>query len=126
MITDNANTGGGGGDDFPDRIGDPNDGPGTITEWFDTGAFAMPAALDWGDAGRNIIRGPGTINLDFSIFKNFFITENQSLQFRAEFFNITNHTNFDVPNTRFGTSQFGRIFSAGDSRQIQFAFKYIF
>ena len=126
LVSDNANTGGGGGDDFPDRIGNPDGGPGTIKEWFDTGAFALPAALDWGDAGRNIITGPGTINIDFSIFKNFFIAENQSLQFRAEFFNISNHTNFDVPNNRFGTSQFGQIFSAGDSRQIQFAFKYIF
>ena len=126
LVTDNANTGGGGGDDFPDRIGDPNNGPGTIKEFFNTGAFALPAALDWGDAGRNIIRGPGTINLDFSIFKNFFITENQTFQFRAEFFNILNHANFDVPNSSFGTSQFGQIFSAGDSRQIQFAFKYIF
>ena len=127
LITDNANTGGGGGDDYPDRVGDPNEGaPHTIKEWFNTDAFALPAALDWGDAGKNIITGPGTINLDFSIFKNFFITENQTFQFRAEFFNILNHANFDVPNGSFGTSQFGQIFSAGDGRQIQFAFKYIF
>jgi len=70
--------------------------------------------------------GPGTVNFDFSLFKNFNFAEERRLQFRSEFFNIFNHANFDLPNRLADTPQFGRIFSASDGRRVQFALKYIF
>jgi hypothetical protein len=123
---DNAGTGGGGADDRPNLVGDPNNSPKTPEQWFNTSAFVLGPAGQYGNAARNVITAPGINNFDFSIFKNFRFAERHALQFRAEFFNGFNHTQFDLPNTVFGTANFGRIFSAGDGRQIQFALKYSF
>jgi Carboxypeptidase regulatory-like domain len=126
LAFDNAGTGGSGADDRPDLVGDPNNGPKTPLEWFNTAAFALPTPGRYGNARRNIIDAPGVSNFDFSIFKNFHINEKHQFQFRAEVFNLFNHTQFDPPNTVFGTANFGRITSAGDGRQIQLAVKYSF
>jgi hypothetical protein len=126
LAVDNAGTGGAGADDRPDLIGNPNNGPKTPLEWFNTAAFVLPPAGRYGNARRNIIDAPGISNFDFSLFKNFRITEKQQLQFRTEVFNLFNHPQFDPPSTVFGTSSFGRISSAGDGRQIQVALKYNF
>jgi hypothetical protein len=64
--------------------------------------------------------------VDFSIFKSIPITERLNLQFRSEFFNVLNHTNLGDPNTTFGTPQFGMIFGAGPSREIQFSLRLEF
>jgi hypothetical protein len=106
----------------------------------DSSKAAFPLCLNlMGNAGRNILIGPGTTNLDFSIFKNNYIkriSETFNVQFRAEFFNILNHANFAVPITPDNTDIFdpsgaGPLGSAGkltststDSRQIQFALKF--
>jgi hypothetical protein len=126
LAVDNAGTGGGGGDDRPNLVGDPNTGPKTPLQWFNTSAFALGPAGQFGNAGRNVITVPGILNFDFSLVKNFQVREGHGLQFRAEFFNAFNHAQFDPPNTTFGTANFGRIFSAGDGRQIQLALKYRF
>lgn len=126
LSTDNAGTGGGGADDRPNRVGDPNDGPRTTQQWFNTSAFVLGPAGQYGNAGRNIIDAPGILNFDASLFKSFRIVEGHSLQFRAEFFNVANHPQFDPPNTVFGTANFGRVLSAGDGRQVQLALKYLF
>ena len=107
-------------------MGDPNSGPKTPLQWFNTAAFVLGPAGRYGNAGRNVITVPGILNFDFSLVKNFRIREGHGLQFRAEFFNGFNHAQFDPPNTTFGTANFGRIFSAGDGRQIQLALKYRF
>lgn len=116
----------GGWYDRPDLIANPNDGPKTAQEWFNTSAFALAPTGTYGNAARNIVEAPGIANWDFSIFKNFRLTERQRLQFRAELFNIFNTPQFDPPNTTFGSPSFGEIFSAGDGREIQFALKYSF
>jgi hypothetical protein len=121
---DNSNTGN--FQDRPDTVCNPNTGPRTIFEWFNTSCFALPAPYTYGDTGRNTIDGPPIKNLDISLFKNFVITETKSLQFRAEFFNSLNHPNFNPPGTTFGTPSFGVISSAADPRQIQFALKLLF
>jgi len=126
LAVDNAGTGGAGGDDRPNLVGDPNTGPKTPYQWFNTSAFVLGPPNQYGNAGRNVITAPGINNFDFSFFKNFRVTESHRLQFRAELFNGFNHTQFDLPNTVFGTSNFGRIFSAGDGRQIQLVLKYSF
>lgn len=123
---DNAGTGGGGSDDRPNLIADPNNGPKTPQQWFNTAAFVLGPAGRYGNAARNVIQAPGILNFDFSLFKTFHVMERQSLDFRAEFFNGFNHTQFDPPNTVFGTANFGKILSAGDGRQIQLALKYRF
>ncbi|MBV8475828.1 MAG: TonB-dependent receptor [Acidobacteria bacterium] len=121
---DNSNTGN--FYDRPDTIGNPNNGPKTVTEWFNTSAFALPPPFTFGNTRRNTIDGPGIKTLDLSLFKNITLTERTSLQFRAEFFNSLNHPNFDPPGTTFGTPSFGVISGAADPRQIQFALKFLF
>jgi len=86
-----------------------------------------------GTVARNTVIGPGLAQLDFSTGKNFKITESQRIQFRAEFFNLTNHPNFRIPTAAVFNNNGTRNVNAGrvDStrspeRQIQFALKYIF
>jgi hypothetical protein len=84
----------------PDRIGDGRLSDPTVDRWFDTAAFATPAQFTYGNAGRNILYGPGRVNTDFSVFKTFVGGGSFRLQFRAEFFNLWNHTQFDLPTRR--------------------------
>lgn len=99
----------------------------TIDRWFDLTAFTTNAPGTIGNAGRNLIYGPGTKNLDLMVSRSFAMPwENHSLQFRAEAFNATNTANFGVPNTAIGTPAAGRIVSAADPRRVQFALKYMF
>jgi hypothetical protein len=105
----------------------------TRAEWFNTAAFTNPAPGTWGDSGRNILQGPGTKNVDFSVFKNTHFAESKVLQLRAEFFNLFNTPQFDNPATTVGTSTFGKVSSAGSEpvfqrleRQIQLAAKVDF
>jgi hypothetical protein len=110
----------------PDLAGGAIEGPRTVEQWFNTAAFAEPAPGFFGNAGRNIIREPGTHKWDMSFFKNNRITESVNLQFRAEFFNIFNHANFNGINTTFGSGSFGQVTSARDPRIIQFGLKLAF
>jgi len=112
----------------PNLVRDPNlsSSQRSPERWFDTEAFTLPAAYTFGNAGRNTVFSPGFKNFDFSLIKTTSVTERARLEFRAEFFNIFNITNFDIPNRFAFTSNFGRIFSARSSRQIQFALKLSF
>ncbi|MEE8349478.1 MAG: carboxypeptidase-like regulatory domain-containing protein [Acidobacteriota bacterium] len=98
----------------------------TPDRWFDTDAFSLPAPHTFGDVGRNTVFAPGFKNFDFSLIKTTPLGERSNLEFRAEFFNILNFVNFDLPNRFAFTPNFGRIFSAGPSRQIQLALKLSF
>src|SRR5579871_1035840 len=107
----------------------------TPAAWFNTCAFVDPALGSFGNTGRNTIEAPGYRNWDFSLFKHFQTTERTELEFRAEFFNILNHTNFLFANsgpqngnnaTILGTSQFGSLTAARPPRQVQFALKFSF
>ncbi len=127
---DNSNTGqssyGFGAGDRPDLVGDPNLSSPDPQRWFDTAAFALPAFGSFGSAGRNIVRGPGLANLDFSVLKNLGLGETATLQLRVELFNMLNTPNFLNPNVFFGTQGFGRILAARDGREMQFGVKLIF
>ena len=101
----------------------------TIDRWFDTGfAEPTPAGVGQvGNAGRNLIIGPGVKNFDFLLSRSFAMPfEGHYLQFRFESFNFTNTPAFGNPNTAVGTVNAGQINSAGDPRRIQFALKYVF
>ena len=77
-----------------------------------------------GNAGRRILIGPGTSNLDLSFVKQFTITESKSLQLRGEMFNATNHPNWGNPGTTLGSSSFGIITSNSNlPRQVQIGLK---
>jgi hypothetical protein len=99
----------------------------TIDRWFDT-TFVVPNAPGTvGNAGRNLIIGPGRKNVDVNISRNFNMpVEGHILQFRFESFNFTNTPNFGVPAAGVGTPTVGRITTAEDPRRIQFAMKYLF
>ena len=127
---DNSNTGrssyGFGAGDRPNVNSDPNLSSPDPQQWFDSSAFSLPAYGSFGNAGRNIIGGPGLANVDFSVLKDIEITEATTLQLRAELFNMLNTPNFLNPNIFFGTPGFGRLLAARDGREVQFGVKLIF
>ncbi len=117
----------------PDVSGSGHD-PHTVDQWFDTSIYTAPAAGTWGNTPRNSVRGPGRDNWSLSLFKNFWINEERgsNLQFRAEFFNVWNHTQL-IGNSalngisrNFGAGDFGKVTGAYDPRTIQLALKLSF
>lgn len=102
-------------------------GPGQ--KWFDTTAFAPVTTATFGNAGRNILRGPGVIGADLSLFRSFNFTEKYKLEFRAEAFNFTNTPRFNNPNSSVTDPNFGVITStvaSGSDRQFRFGLKFAF
>ncbi|MBC7928331.1 MAG: TonB-dependent receptor [Bryobacteraceae bacterium] len=114
----------------PDAIADPNSGPRTVDEWISRSAFRrlnpQTEAGQFGNAGRNIARGPSLTNVDVSINRTFRISERTGVQFRAEAFNVANHANFGLPVADLNSSSFGRIFTAAPPRLVQFGLKLMF
>jgi Carboxypeptidase regulatory-like domain len=99
----------------------------TIQDWFDITAFTVPSVFQYGNSGRDILIGPGTINLDFSLFKVFRMTERGQLEFRAESFNLANHPNFANPSTAVDAPGAGAITGTyNKGRQLQLALKLLF
>ena len=86
----------------------------------------MPAVGFFGNAGNGIIGGPGLVNFDMGFYKDFRVTEHHAIQFRSEFFNLFNHTNFNFVDTTFGDGQFGQVVVAADPRIIEFALRWQF
>ena len=127
---DNSGTGrsilGFGANDRPNLVGNPDVSDPSTLQWFNTAAFAFPAPGTFGNAGRNILDGPGFQNVNASLLKNTRLTERVNLQFRAEAFNLFNHPNFNLPDNFLGSPTFGRITSARDPRHIQFGLKLLF
>ena len=111
----------------PDATGSGKVDNCTPERCFNIADFRVPQAFVPGNAGRNILRGPGLNNWDLAIFKNFSFTERVYLQFRAEAFNAFNHTQFNNPNNNIElTAVGGRVFSAKDPRIGQFGLKLYF
>jgi hypothetical protein len=120
----------------PDLVGDVQATPCVPRTFFNTCAFADPTGFGtFGNVGRNTVQGPGYQIWDFSVFKNFRLSERVRLEFRSEFFNVFNHPNLQfaksgpqnsISTTTFGTSEFGFLTAARDPRQIQFALKLSF
>jgi len=109
-------------------VGDPNPSgfnP-SITQWFNTAAFAQPALGQFGSVGRNTMRAPNTNNLDFALFKNFELPRAMRIQFRLESFNAFNHPQFNAPDTDVSSPRFGVIGSARPGRINQIGLKFIF
>jgi hypothetical protein len=98
-----------------------------LNTYFAGYTFTTPApSQEFGDLGRNAFRAPGFWQWDNGIDKTFRVSEGVRLQFRSEFFNILNHTNFGIPDTKTSDAAFGTIRTTYPSRQIQFALKATF
>jgi hypothetical protein len=104
----------------------PNLSNPSAAEWFNTSAFVTSPYGTFGNEGRNIVEGPGLETIDFSFVKNTAIAERLKVQFRAEFFNLLNHANFNLPDNFLGSPTFGQIVSAQPARRIQFGLKFLF
>jgi hypothetical protein len=114
----------------------------TVQQWFNPAAFSAPYPGTFGNVGRDTLTGPGLSELDFALAKNTTIHERLHAQFRAEFFNVLNHSNFTTPNavvystgptpktptTEAEVSPTAGVISATatTSRQIQFGLKFLF
>ncbi len=137
-VTDaNGNFANSDGQQRPDSVGGESTNgkhclPGTL---FNTCAFTDPALGSFGNVGQNTVNGPGFVNLDLSTLKEFVISEKRRFEFRAEFFNLPNHTNFlfAAPGpqnsnnaTVLGTPSFGYATAARPPRQIQFGLKFYY
>jgi hypothetical protein len=98
-----------------------------VHEWFNTSAFTDAAWGTYGNSARNMLYGPGIVDFDFAVFKDFPLSERWGkVEFRNENFNLFNHSNFYNPDSTVGDVTFGQILSARDPRFIQFALKWIF
>jgi hypothetical protein len=131
----NATAGGdianvGGGAQRARRTGPAYSGSGfeqSPQQWINKASFSVPAQYTFGNEGRNDLVGPEYKDVDFTTSKDFPLPKESTLQFRAEFFNIFNHTNYANPTNSVQTASFGKITgAAGSGRDIQFAAKIVF
>ncbi len=110
----------------------------SIGEWINPAAFAVPANGTWGNAPRDLLRGPGAWQIDLGVAKSIPFGERVNLEFRTEFFNILNHPQYGLPQATFGVPGFGSItqtvntttpvspIGSGTPREIQFALRLQF
>jgi hypothetical protein len=99
--------------------------PGVGIQWFDPSPFSNPAPGTFGNCpSQGPTIGPGYVDTDLSLQKNIPVTESMKFQFRADFFNLFNHTNYNAPDTSFGDANFGRLSTSQDAREMQFALKF--
>ena len=113
----------------PNIVGDPNLSNPTTARWFNTSAFAAPAAFTFGNAGRNILRSEGSKNVDLSVFRSFPLPlrEGMRLEFRGEAFNAFNTPRYAAPVANLSNSNFGQVLATANSeRRFQFGAKIIF
>jgi hypothetical protein len=127
---DNSNTGNSGrqfGSDRPNVLRNPELPDPTPERWFDTSAFAVAPRYTFGNAGRNVVRGPEYFSTDVSLSRTFSITERVGFELGWQAFNLFNHTNFDLPE-RYADEPltFGQIFSAKPARQMQIVGRFTF
>jgi hypothetical protein len=127
---DQSNTGrsnlGFGYNDRPNVSGEPSLDDSSAEQWFNTAAFSFPPFGSFGNAGRNILDGPGYQNLNLALIKYVQLGGNVRLQLRAETFNVFNRVNLDLPDAFLGSPTFGQVLSAGSPRRFQFGVKALF
>jgi hypothetical protein len=107
------------------RLSGPCANAAPCVNWINPSSFGLPAIGTFGNTGKGSLRGPGYFDVDLGLFKTFDMTERMRLQFRAEFFNALNHTNFSDPGNTIGGG-FGQIYGASDPRIGQLALQLLF
>lgn len=112
----------------PDRLANGSLPNPSVSRWFDLSAFAIvpDSAFRYGNSGRNILDGPGTVAINLSLAREFAIRERNRLQFRWETFNVTNHTNLNLPNDTLDKANAGTITAAKPARIMQLGMRYQF
>ena len=110
----------------PNRIGDPRSGPSSLTHYFNIAAFAQPAPYTFGNSPRSVLRGPFSKTVDASLARTFPAGERIRTEFRAEFFNLLNTANFDIPGHTLGNADFGVISTAHPARTVEFVLRLLF
>jgi hypothetical protein len=112
----------------PNLLRDPRLGSGerTLARWFDTQAFAAPPQFAFGNSPRSGLRGDGLQTVDLTLSKEFPVTERYRLNLRAEFYNLLNHANFELPGHVFGAANFGAVLSAENPRATQLGLRLSF
>jgi hypothetical protein len=117
-----------GSDQRPNRIREANlsSSDRNIYRWFDTGAYEFAPLYTFGSEETRTLIMPGLANVDANLKKAFALHERMNLEFRAEFFNFFNRTNFGQPGSVLGTPSFGIISSAGPARVSQMSLKLVF
>jgi hypothetical protein len=111
---------------LPNRIGDGN-GAETVDNWFDKTAFQAVPSGTFGNSGRNILRGPGLVNVDTALQRRFTISGQRALELRWEVFNIFNTVELGLPDSNISNATVGTIARlAGDPRVMQFALRFVF
>jgi len=133
---DNAGVGNGvGTGSYPDVISNPRQnvpdrsqvtGNNYAGYFYNPNAFVAPTGLTFGNVGRNYLRNPNRTNFDMGLFKHFAIKESMAFEFRAEAFNVFNHTQFGGPDGSLGSSGFMEIASAHLARVFQLGAKFVF
>ena len=97
------------------------------TSWFNSAAFVAPAAYTYGNAGRNILRGPNTFNSDVGLLRSATFKERYMLQFSAQAFNVFNTPEFGLPNNTIGVATTGVITTVvTPERQLQLGLHFTF
>ncbi len=120
------------GDTRPDRVCNGDLGSArTLSRWFDTSCYALTPLYQWGNAGRDTVQGPGLVDFDLSVAKDFPIHEQKRLQFRSDFLNLANTPYFGKPGNTLGGPTFGKITSlarggSANTRIVQLALKFLF
>jgi hypothetical protein len=125
-LTVNGNPSNTGQSDRPNVVGDWQLENPTVEQWFNTSAFVANDRYTYGNATRNLLRGPGTFNLDLALRKAFPISGRVRGEVRLESFNATNTPPLGNPNTQVGNPNFGRILTAGPARSNQVSMKVLF
>ena len=127
---DNSNTGrsvlGFGANDRPNVVGRPEVSNPSADRWFAASAFEVPQFGSFGNAGRNLVDGPGFAGWNVSMVKTIQPSEGLNTEFRLEVFNLLNRSNLDLPDSFLGSPTFGQVLSAGDPRRLQFGLKLLF
>jgi hypothetical protein len=132
VFSDNAGVSNGAGRTYADIVGNPNAGvpsagAGNPPFLYNPAAFAAPQGLTFGNSGRNSLRNPRTTNFDMALFKHFKFTETVGFEFRAEAFNVFNHTQWNGVNNDEGSpGNFLQPSGAHRARTLQFGAKFLF
>jgi outer membrane receptor protein involved in Fe transport len=110
-----------------DEVSNPNLANRDPSLWLSKSSFAVPAPFTFGTLGRNTLRSDWNRSLDFSIFRQFPVTESKRFEFRFEAFNLFNTPIFGIPTQDYNSPNFGRVFSTvNTARQLQFGLKFYF
>jgi hypothetical protein len=125
-VTQTSNNVGLGATGLPNLVGDP-EGERTVDNWFNAAAFEAVPSGTFGNAGRNILRGPRYASFDTSLQRRFSLMGRTAAVFRWDVFNVTNRANFGLPNRNVPATTAGTITTlAGDARLMQFAVRFEF